>query len=76
VIKNLKVKQIKKIQSWLGNDNTIPLQFPNDTDAIIENIFFEYAKEAQPRPLRNKEINSPSKFRNLVLKKIFSQLET
>ena len=76
VIKNLKVKQIKKIQAWIGNDKTIPLQFPNDTDVIIENIFLEYSKETQPRPLRNKEINSPSKFRNLVLKKIFSQLET
>ena len=76
VIKNLKIKQIKKIQSWLGNDNIISLQFPDDTDAIIEKVFFEYSKEKQQRPFRSKEINSPSKFRNLVLKKIFTQLET
>lgn len=75
VIKNLKIKQVKKIQSWLGDDKTITLQFPDDTDAIIEKIFTEHSIEKHPRSLRSKEINSPSKFRDLVLKKIFSQLE-
>ena len=76
VLKSLKIKEVKKIMFWLGNNATIPLHFPNDTDMIIERIFIEHSKKSQPWPLRNREINSPSKFRSLVLKKIFSQLET
>ena len=76
VIKNLKIKQVKKIQTWLGNENNIPLHFPNDTDSILDLVLKEYLKEKKPRPLRKKDINSPSKFRQLVLKKIFDQLDT
>lgn len=76
LLKNLKIKQVKKIQSWIGNDNIIPVHFPNDTDSIIDQIVNEHLKQKQPPPLRGKEISSPSKFRNLVLKKIFSQLQT
>lgn len=73
VIKNLKVKQARKIQGWLGDDTIVPLHFPDDTDLIIDQIISDHSKNKKPRPLRNKEINSPSKFRDLVLKKIFSQ---
>jgi uncharacterized protein (TIGR00661 family) len=76
VIKNLKIKQVKKIQSWLGDENIIPLHFPNDTDIIIDQVFKEHLKQKALKPPPGKEINSPSKFRDLVLKKIFSQLET
>ncbi len=74
VLKNLKLKQIQKIQSWLGNDNLIKVAFPDNTDLIIDHIIEQHAKQKNLRPLK-KEINSPSKFRNLVFKKIFSQLE-
>jgi uncharacterized protein (TIGR00661 family) len=76
VLKNLKVKQVKKIQSWLSKDDVVNLHFPNDTEAIIDRVIKEHLKEKKQRPLPAKEISSPSKFRDLVLKKIFSQLET
>ncbi len=76
VIKNLKTKQIKKIQTWLGRDAITPVYFPDDTDAIIDQVFEENLREKKPRPLKGNEINSPSRFRELVLQKIFSQPET
>jgi uncharacterized protein (TIGR00661 family) len=76
VLKNLKVKQVKKIQSWLSKDDVVRLQFSNQTEFIIDKIIKEHLKEKKPRSLPAKEISSPSKFRDLVLKKIFSQLET
>lgn len=74
VIKNLKIKQVKKIQDWLSDDNIIPLHFPNETDLIIEHIFRKHSKQ-ELQPLKGKEINTASKFRTLVLNKIFRQLE-
>ncbi len=45
VIKNLKTKQIKKIQTWLGRDAITPVYFPDDTDAIIDQVFEENLRE-------------------------------
>ena len=76
VLKNLKMKQLKKIQHWLSEENMVSVSFPNETDSIIDAIINKFLKEKEPPKLRAKPINTPSRFREFVLKKIFSQLET
>jgi uncharacterized protein (TIGR00661 family) len=74
VLKNLKLKQLKKIHAWLHDTVVNPIHFPNDTEAILDVVFSECMKDKKAPVLRDKSINSPSDFRQLVLKKIFNQL--
>jgi uncharacterized protein (TIGR00661 family) len=76
VIKNLKVKQVKKMQQWLQQDGVISLPFPNETKDIIDLIFENHAEQKQALKLHRNRMDTSSGFRDTVIKKIFSQLET
>ncbi len=71
VLRNLKHKQVKKIQEWLDNDATVAISFPDETEEIVETVLEQAAilKQSRKRP---DKINSASKFRRIVLQKIFN----
>ncbi len=72
VLKNLKRKQYKTIQTWIEGDSRHSFHFPDDTEWIIKEIIEQQIVERQPLPLLNKPISSFSNFRNLLVKKIFT----
>lgn len=74
VLKNLKIKQIEKIRNWLHEDTPVLLSFPDETEDVIE-LVMQAGRKTEPVKLKGKRIDSPSKFRELILKKIFHQLE-
>lgn len=76
VLKNLKAKQHQKVREWLESEAKILMNFPDETEWVLDQIIAEELKrEAAPkRP--GKIIGSASKFRKLVVKKIFSQAGT
>jgi uncharacterized protein (TIGR00661 family) len=76
VLKNLKVKQVEKIRAWLIDDTLIPVSFPDETDDVLDIVLDKFFHERKPLKLKQKPIESPSAFRELVLRKIFSQLKT
>jgi uncharacterized protein (TIGR00661 family) len=75
VIKNFKTKQYRKIKEWLESDARVAMDFPDDTPEIIDEIIEKHARKKQPAGLPQDSVSSPSKFRDLVLKKIFYQPE-
>jgi uncharacterized protein (TIGR00661 family) len=74
VIKNIKAKQYKKVKAWIESDARVAIDFPDDTIYIIDEILERHAKSKQDIKLPEVSVSSPSKFRNLLLKKIFYQL--
>ncbi|MBA2330218.1 MAG: glycosyl transferase [Flavisolibacter sp.] len=73
VIKSLKRKNFQKISQWLEHENVITINYPNETDWIIQNIIEEVTSKQKATKIPGKNIDSPIKFRKLLLKKIFFQ---
>jgi uncharacterized protein (TIGR00661 family) len=73
-IKNIKFKQYKKLKEWVESDARVAIDFPDDTIYIIDEILERHAKSKQEIKLPEVSVSSPSKFRNLLVKKIFYQL--
>ena len=72
VIKNLKRKQFFKIKEWIEGDTMISLDFPDETEYILDEIIEKHYVGTQERCFPKGPITA-SKFRNLLLKKIFYQ---
>ena len=71
VLKNFKIKQVDKIRKWLRSEFSAPLTFPDDTDTVIDMVINTGRKIKEPLKLKEVKVDSPSRFRELVLKKIF-----
>jgi uncharacterized protein (TIGR00661 family) len=74
VLKNLKRKQYEKVKDWIENDYKVILNFPDDTEYILDYIIEEHCGEEAEIKGPKEFIHSASKFRNILLKKIFYQL--
>jgi uncharacterized protein (TIGR00661 family) len=74
VLKNLKSKQYKKLNVWIESDARVMIDFPDETIYIIDEILEKHKKETREFALPQSPVSSPSKFRELILKKIFYQL--
>lgn len=74
VLKNIKTKQYSKIKDWIESDTKVAIDFPDDTIYIIDEILQRHVSRKHETGLPEVSISSPSKFRNLLLKKIFYQL--
>jgi uncharacterized protein (TIGR00661 family) len=74
VLKNLKPKQSGKIKQWLEEDQKVAIAFPDETEDILELIIDKHYKHSQSVSLPEVSINKSSKFRELLLRKIFYQL--
>ncbi|HEX8314626.1 MAG TPA: glycosyltransferase family protein, partial [Flavisolibacter sp.] len=73
VLKNIKKKQYGKLKAWIETTETIAMDFPNETEWILEEIVEQQFPQPVPMKRSQKSLPSPSGFRNLVLKKIFYQ---
>jgi uncharacterized protein (TIGR00661 family) len=74
VLKDLKPKNLGKIQTWIKEGNVIEVDFPDITEEIINRLI---ALHAEFEPVVHKDevdVYGVKKFRNLVLKKIVAQL--
>ena len=73
VIKNFKSKQYKKIQDWLDTEARVAIDFPDDTEYIIDEMLDKHGPARQETKLPEMSVSSSSKFRNLLMRKIFYQ---
>lgn len=69
VIKNLKPKQFKKFQNWLWEGQPVEVSFPDQTKDIVAKIIEKHAYQNIPLHEEKKVIDTPSKFRDLLLKR-------
>ena len=74
VIKNFKPKQYKKLKAWLESDARVVMDFPDETEYIVDEIIERHYKKKQEIKLPDGSVDSPSRFRSLILRKIFYQL--
>ena len=74
VIKNFKTKQYKKVKEWIDSDARVAMDFPDDTIYVIDEILARHGKGKQETRLPEISVSTSSKFRDLLLKKIFYQL--
>lgn len=74
VLKNLKTKQYQVVKDWIDTGKKLEVDFPDDTEIIIEELFYKFSHMKIDIKMPKKAIKRPSKFRELVLKKIFYQL--
>lgn len=72
VLKSLKLKHQKKFEKWLTSNHIIPLDFPNETELIIQTIMENHRHEKRTLQPPEIFIDSASRFRHLLLKKIFN----
>ncbi|MDP3312692.1 glycosyltransferase family protein [Lutibacter sp.] len=45
ILKSLKKEYIPKIKNWIKNDSSIELEFPNETQKIVDHILYEYIEK-------------------------------
>lgn len=74
VIRNLKPKQAKTIQAWLRSEQQLDLDFPDIGEDIVGMLLKKHARGGVEK-MPGKRVDSYSRFRKLVLKKIFYQPE-
>ncbi len=73
VLKNLKLKQYKKIKEWMEGEATVSLDFPDETEWVLNEIIAQEADHKNEAKVPGKTISTPSRFREYVVKKIFYQ---
>ncbi|HEV7332440.1 MAG TPA: glycosyltransferase family protein [Flavisolibacter sp.] len=71
VLKNLKPKQYKKLKGWLETENQLRMHFPDETEWILSDIIARHQGQMVPPRVPGKPVSSFSRFRTLILDKIF-----
>jgi len=75
VIKSFKLKNIEKISKWLEDDTRIEVNYPDETEQIVNNVLTEAAfamvKDLNKKP---KKPSTVKKFQYLMLKSIAKEL--
>jgi hypothetical protein len=71
VLKNLKRKQYKKVKDWIDSDRMINMDYPDEAEYIPDQILETHCAKGGQQYLPEPDMADASKFRNLLLKKIF-----
>ena len=73
VLKSLKLKNLEKIKNWVEKDSFVEVDYPDNTESIINSILATHSADTALEPSVDLEF-TVKKFRNLVMKKIVAQL--
>ena len=73
VLKSLKLENVDKILNWIKTDNIVEVDYPDNTEEIINNILFTHGTVTDQPPVTELQY-TVKKFRNLILKKIIAQI--
>ncbi|MFZ4549220.1 MAG: glycosyltransferase family protein [Bacteroidales bacterium] len=73
VLKSLKLDKVDRIKDWVENGKIIKVDYPDQTESIINTILAETSLEATRTQTEVKQY-TVKKFRNLILKKIIAQI--
>ena len=75
VLKKLKMSRVEKIRDWVTNGQIIPVDYPNITREIIDEVFKNFtATVAQPFSLTNQLREPDKKIRQIRLGNILHQI--
>lgn len=75
VIKSLKLKHADKIKKWIETGKRIKVDYPDNTEWIINKILAEHCPEKVNEVIQpGKKVHTVKKFRQVILKKIAAHL--
>jgi uncharacterized protein (TIGR00661 family) len=75
VLKSLNVKHIERIKDWIENGEIIGVNYPDQTEEIINRVLSENPPELNPdMMLESKKPYSIRKFKRMLLKKIAAEV--
>ena len=75
VLKKLKLARVEKIIDWVTNGEIIPVDYPNITGEIIDEVFEKFTVTiTHPLALANKLPDSDKKIRQIRLGNILHQI--
>jgi uncharacterized protein (TIGR00661 family) len=76
VIKSLKKKNIDKIRTWLQSAQSIPVDYPDNTESILKDIIFSHSPlKVGSLSGKSKQISNLKNFREENLKEILKKIE-
>jgi uncharacterized protein (TIGR00661 family) len=73
VLKSLKSENVEMIKNWVAAGTTIEVDYPDNTEEIINKILSAHKTVPHPQPGEEKQY-TVKKFRKLILNKIVAQL--
>jgi uncharacterized protein (TIGR00661 family) len=73
VLKSLKLENVGKIMNWIQNGSTIEVDYPDNTEILINQILAIHEEAEKLIKVTEKQY-TVKKFRNLILKKLVAQL--
>lgn len=73
VLKSFKLNKVDKIISWVETGHLITVNYPDETERIINNIIAIHAHPAGEKPSGKEKEYSVEQFRKMLLKKIVTQ---
>jgi uncharacterized protein (TIGR00661 family) len=74
VIKSLKSKNIDAIRQWVNSAETVSVDFPDNTEAIINQVIDLHGKPAQDKPSTDNTELTVQALKGLTIRKILSKL--
>jgi uncharacterized protein (TIGR00661 family) len=74
VIKNVKPKQAGKLKTWIESDTILSLDFPDETEWLLSEILARHEAVETVSQKPNRPVSSFSRFREIILGKIFYRL--
>jgi uncharacterized protein (TIGR00661 family) len=75
VIKSLKPKHIDAIRQWIDNETKIEVDYPDDTEEIVNNILSKHTpSEMEVVSQERKKPGTAKKFQRMILKSIAKEL--
>jgi uncharacterized protein (TIGR00661 family) len=73
VLKSFKPGNSDKIKRWIEKGNVVKVDYPDNTEKIINKIIAIHAEMVNIQPLTKKNDYTANKFRKLILKKLVAQ---
>ena len=73
VLKNLKLKRLERIISWICSSTIIPVDYPDNTEKIIDRVLSGHQEEIQKSPAVRADFSAKT-FRSLTFRKILARL--
>ncbi len=74
VLKNGKPSQYKKLKQWVESEAALLMDFPDETEWVLTEILSQDYEQKQPPKVPGQTIQSFSRFRSFLVKRIFYQL--
>ncbi len=73
VLKKFKPGNAEKIAHWVENDHLIQVEYPDQTEKIINRIIALHAGQCAKEPYKKEKSLTAEKFRKMLLRKIVAQ---